>query len=345
MIEDLITIIVPVYNAESYIEECLRSILNQTYRNFELILVEDGSNDNCSSICDEWAEKDKRIKVVHQKNAGVSVARNVGLDESNGDWIVFIDADDTIEDIAIEEALKIAQDMDCDTVCWNCYKMKDGIITKSPSITPELSMYHGKKMISNLIESLYDTRRDNFYPGYMFRAVWGKLLSAKIIQQNNIRFPVGQPLGEDALFLVDYFQVSKSILLVNNYWTYYRIVSSSAVRQYRNNLLDLQIEELKLLCKKIETTNIDIETVLLNLYLQFEYQYMHHLCQKEKNYLVIFKLMLNYIKNRNYEWKKICVYDKRKIHKKSIPIAWFMVHKCICIEALLCMVRELTHKK
>lgn len=102
-----ISVIVPVYNVESYIHRCINSILNQTFSDFELILVDDGSPDNCGKICDEYAEKDNRVHVIHQKNAGLSAARNAGIDwsvaNSNSNWLVFIDSDDWIHPVMLEK--------------------------------------------------------------------------------------------------------------------------------------------------------------------------------------------------------------------------------------------------
>ena len=95
--KDLISVIVPIYNVEKYLRRCVDSILNQTYKNLEVVLVDDGSPDACPAICDEYAQKDKRIKVVHKQNGGVSSARNTGLDFATGDYIAFVDRDDYIE--------------------------------------------------------------------------------------------------------------------------------------------------------------------------------------------------------------------------------------------------------
>ena len=98
----LISVIVPVYNTEKYIEKCVMSILNQTYKNLEIILIDDGSTDNSPQICDSLAKKDNRITVIHQPNGGVSSARNIGLDNTHGDYITFVDSDDYIEPNMIE---------------------------------------------------------------------------------------------------------------------------------------------------------------------------------------------------------------------------------------------------
>ena len=102
---DKISVIVPVYNVEDYLDRCINSIVKQTYKNLEIILVDDGSTDSSYKICNEWAKKDERIKVLHNKNEGVSKARNVGIDASTGDFIAFVDSDDYIEETMFEKLL------------------------------------------------------------------------------------------------------------------------------------------------------------------------------------------------------------------------------------------------
>ena len=93
----LISVIVPIYNVEKYLDKCIESIVNQTYKNLEIILVDDESPDNCPEICDKWAERDSRIKVIHKENGGAGSARNAGIEASSGEWIGFVDGDDWIE--------------------------------------------------------------------------------------------------------------------------------------------------------------------------------------------------------------------------------------------------------
>ncbi len=112
-----VSVIVPVYNGQRYLEKCIISILRQTYSQLELILVDDGSTDNTAAICDAWAEKDARVKVIHQQNKGVSVARNAGLDAATGDFIGFVDADDTIDPETYEMA--VSQIVGHDMVMWD----------------------------------------------------------------------------------------------------------------------------------------------------------------------------------------------------------------------------------
>ena len=115
----MISVIVPVFNAEKYIENCILSILNQTYPHFELILIDDGSTDRSMSICQQFENKDQRIKVLHQSNQGVSSARNLGLLSARGDYITFVDADDTLEKEALETALDFLVEKNADLVVYS----------------------------------------------------------------------------------------------------------------------------------------------------------------------------------------------------------------------------------
>ncbi len=121
----LISVIIPVYNVENYLRECVDSVLKQTYRNLEIILVDDGSTDSSGIICDEYVEKDDRISVIHQKNGGLSVARNTGLTEANGDYVYFLDSDDYIAENTFETLLAIAEKDNSDIVFFDAVSFAD----------------------------------------------------------------------------------------------------------------------------------------------------------------------------------------------------------------------------
>ena len=121
-----ISVIIPVYNVEEYLDKCVTSVLNQTYKNLEIILVDDGSPDNCPKMCDEWAKKDKRIKVVHKKNGGLSDARNSGIEVCTGEYIGFVDSDDYIDKQMYKELLKRIESTNSDMVMCGINCVNDG---------------------------------------------------------------------------------------------------------------------------------------------------------------------------------------------------------------------------
>ena len=133
--QPLISVIVPIYKVEEYLYKCVKSILAQTYTNLEIILVDDGSPDNCPAICDEFAAKDSRVTVVHKKNGGVSSARNVGLDTATGEYIGFVDGDDYIEPTMYETLYKYIVDNNTDVSVINC-RIVDELGNHVPSSSP-----------------------------------------------------------------------------------------------------------------------------------------------------------------------------------------------------------------
>ena len=126
MKNDLISIIIPVYKVEKYLEKCIESVLKQTYTNLQIILVDDGSPDNCGKICDEYAKKDSRIEVIHKANGGLSDARNVGISKAKGRYIGFVDSDDYIKEDMYEILLNLIKKYDADVSICNLYDVIDG---------------------------------------------------------------------------------------------------------------------------------------------------------------------------------------------------------------------------
>lgn len=132
----LLSVIVPVYNVEAYVGRCIESILNQTYKNLELILVDDGAKDSSGAICDSYAEKDSRIRVIHKGNGGLSSARNTGIEQAKGEYITFVDSDDWIEADAYENMLRTAQQFDVKLVCGGRYDVSSKTGQKKVGLCP-----------------------------------------------------------------------------------------------------------------------------------------------------------------------------------------------------------------
>ena len=177
----MISIIVPIYNVSLFLSQCLDSILSQTYKDLEIILVDDGSTDNSSIICDEYAEKDVRIKVIHKINGGLSDARNVGVKNAHGEWVFFVDADDWIKDNAIEVLYDFAVEKDCDLVQGNFYyAYHDYLLYRC--VTQEEHNMHILDRSESMKELIINDRIKNF--------AWGKLYRISLIE--DFEFPVGK---------------------------------------------------------------------------------------------------------------------------------------------------------
>lgn len=178
-----ISIIVPVYKAEKFLNRCVDSILAQTFTDFECILIDDGSPDSSPAICDEYAKKDSRVKVIHQKNGGVSAARNAGLDAALGEWIGFVDSDDWIEKDTYELALKATVEQNADIVQWQL-DFPGSIRKIDYGITQDCLL-------------LVDR---NHCLTWLQNSCYTQLFNKKIIDENRIRFPLDVSMGEDRCF-------------------------------------------------------------------------------------------------------------------------------------------------
>ena len=177
----MISIIVPIYNVAQYLSKCVDSVLLQSYKDLEILLVDDGSTDKCPSICDEYTKKDDRITVIHKTNGGLSDARNAGIKIAHGEWIFFLDADDWVEQNAIETLYCFARENDCDIVQGNFYyAYKDYLLYRFESSME--SRNHILNRNEAMKELVVNERVKNF--------AWGKLYKASIVK--NFVFPVGK---------------------------------------------------------------------------------------------------------------------------------------------------------
>lgn len=221
MNSDLISVIVPVYKVESYLDRCVDSIANQTYRNLEIILVDDGSPDRCPEICDEWAQRDERVKVIHKTNGGVSSARNKGMESADGVWVSFVDADDYLPKTAFEDLMACYQKYDADLVCGSFRMMntRNRIIDKR---------YQGRVIVREAFgENL------SFLVNELHPACWAKLYDLRIIREHAVEFPLNIPSSEDAIFNYRYLCHCASVCTTaQNVYAYDFTRPGSAVKKY-----------------------------------------------------------------------------------------------------------------
>lgn len=201
--QPLISIIVPVYKVEKYLKKCVDSILAQTYRNIEVILVDDGSPDNCPGICEEYSNKDSRIVVIHKENGGLSDARNAGLDIAQGEYISFVDSDDYVASNMCEVLLNAAQINDADVALCNYARVNEDYEEIENKVIQKYAIdkkYSREEFIHELIQP---------YGGY-YVVVWNKLYRKSIFQK--LRFPVGKQHEDE--FIIHYI-VDRSAVIIS----------------------------------------------------------------------------------------------------------------------------------
>lgn len=269
----LISVIVPVFNREKYIQKCINSIQNQTYKKLQIIIVDDHSNDNSVRICEELSKKDSRISIIHNNNKGVSSARNAGLDIADGEWITFVDSDDTIDLENYEKALKENEKYNADIVCWGMKYIKNESI---------VSYDNSKKTIHFSSNINYITKIPNY------RSICNKLIRKEIAK--SIYFDSNIAYGEDLLFFLDCFFNSKQLLIIGNFnpYNYYQHNENSTNKideNYKNNI----IQSNNLIIKRLESQKSYKSKRLINSikyqtrqFLLFHFE-DYHLCQTLNN--------------------------------------------------------------
>lgn len=226
----LVSVIVPIYNVENYLQKCIESVLSQSYQNLELILVNDGSPDNSESIIKHYASLDCRVIPINQSNGGVSSARNKGIKISKGKYILFLDADDYYSNNFVEKMVKCAENNKCDLV--SCSFIAFGI-DKVPKVKQIKS-----KILSN-IEAISLSLGYNSFNGY----VWNKLFKRSIIEKNSLKFENNKSACEDLLFLGKYLNHCKSVFVMEDRLYNYRQnnIGANRSRYSEKGIFDLSL--------------------------------------------------------------------------------------------------------
>lgn len=254
-----ISVIVPVYNVEQYLPRCIDSILAQTFTDFELLLIDDGSTDNSGKICDEYASKDSRIRVFHKENGGVSSARNLGLDNAEGEYILFIDGDDAISIDTLEKNLSYT----------NYYKHVDLIEYpayykyKSPKSKKVSYPFQYIGTYQKLLNVFFLHRRNE---------VWSYFIRKECIR--TIRFPLSVKIGEDILFLLQIIRNCRSGIISRKGLYFYYFTDNSAMSS-----VDTKKKELGIQCTLLEYVMNHVEDNLILV--DYSYVFLKNiLCNK-----------------------------------------------------------------
>ena len=229
--DEKVSVIVPVYNVESKISKCIESIVNQTYDNLEIILINDGSNDRSGDICKSYEEKDSRIIAVDKKNEGVSKTRNLGIDMSTGKYLMFVDSDDTIPEDAVEILYKPIKECSVEYSAGNVKHIKNG---------RQIFDYAEKQLKDIVTDDFSEIGKSIYFnQGYSI----AKLYNSQIIKTNNIRFNAKYSLGEDSLFVKQYLAHIKSISVTNKFvYEYIHEDTKSLSGKYVENIKEIYSE-------------------------------------------------------------------------------------------------------
>lgn len=229
--EPLVSIIVPIYNGEKYLDSCMECLLQQTYANLEIILVDDGSRDHSPAMCDDYAKRDSRIRVFHQSNKGLSGARNTGIDNATGKYICFFDVDDMITTELIQDNLDWAEEQSADVVMFGFWYYD---VDKN-------------ELIPNQLEKAFaGTGEDYFYQFLpltmdkeVFNAPWNKMIKRSLLIENGLQFDTRYPIYEDIIFAPKLLGAAQKVVVNNNlYYKYFVRSSGSLITKFYENLFE-----------------------------------------------------------------------------------------------------------
>lgn len=270
MISEKVSFIVPVYNVEKYLPKCLESILSQTHRNIEVIMIDDASPDKCAEITERYMKNDERIKLIRQENTGLSGARNTGLKHVTGDWIIFVDSDDWIDSDTCENALAAARDNDVQAVLW-------GYVREYADRSLEKHIFSGDvhfsgesmRQLHRRFVGLFGSELSAPEDADSVVTAWGKMYKADLILNSDVRFTERKLIGstEDALFNMALFGLVKNAVYIDKCMYHYRKDNDvSLTRKYNDNLYRGWQHLYDLMGNYIASNSLgkDFETALLN---------------------------------------------------------------------------------
>lgn len=243
--EPLVSIIVPVYKVEQYLDRCYKSLVNQTYKKLQIIFVDDGSPDNCGAQCDKYAKMDERVEVIHKSNEGLGFARNSGLEIAKGEYIVFVDSDDFASEIFIEEMLSALYTTHADSGICGIIKYYNEDKQTERKITDEVKVYSKESIIDKVLLGMIGTEPCAAHETDIPMSVWHCIYSKGIIDKYGIRFHSEREfISEDIVFQIDYFQKAEKVVLIpRELYYYFSAQEGSLSKKYRNNRFE---EEKKL---------------------------------------------------------------------------------------------------
>ncbi len=241
MLDPLVSIVIPVYNVEDYLEKCVNSVINQSYKNIEIILVDDGSSDNSGKICDKFAGIDSRISVIHKSNEGAGLARNIGINRAKGKYIGFIDSDDYISEHAVEKCVVNAERECADVVLFDrCAVSSDGTVQEK-FFSNQVDVIYGEKNLLDFFSGLF-----TFKHGYGMSTCC-KLFKLEILKSNNILFlSEREVMSEDTFFTMNFFPHVKKAITISEPLYFYCYRDNSISHTYdvkRQELIDVFLKK------------------------------------------------------------------------------------------------------
>lgn len=232
----IVVVIIPIYNTAKYLDACVNSVLKQTFQNFRIILVDDESPDEAPKMCDDWVKRDKRIQVIHKKNEGLGLTRNAGLSVAEGEFVCFLDSDDTLDPDTFEGCVKVLDEGNADACFFGRKTGKaDGSFSVNKNI-PEKLMYAGDEVRKEYSTTYLGPMPDSEGAGYIQASACCAMYRLSIIQDNNIRFLSERKyLSEDTFFNLDFCKYAQKVVIIPKDYYNYTYNGESLTKKYNPN--------------------------------------------------------------------------------------------------------------
>lgn len=344
--EDIISIIVPMYNVENKIDECIKSILKQSYVKLDIILIDDGSIDSTYEICEKYSNVDERITLVHQENKGVSVARNYGIDIARGKYIMFLDADDYLDNRICEVLLKNIKKNNCDIQITNKIFHINGEVFENILYKEKEFCRENKErdlFILDLMTSYYDTKMNDVK--YLSCGVTAKLFYSKIIKDNKIKFLENCHFGEDVLFNLNIFEKARKIGYIEYNGYHFNVSPDSSTHKFRDDwkishekfvngieayILKNKTQDARFL-ETLEMMRVTRISGLINSYFFNK--------ENPKKFIEKYKEFRNFITQNSYKKSINKVKFKLLTKSQKIIVAFLKMH-CFLILAIICYINN-----
>ena len=233
----LVSVVLPIYNVEKYLNRCIESVVRQTYKKIEIILVDDGSPDGCPKKCDDWAKRDGRIKVVHKKNAGLGYARNTGIENASGEYICFFDSDDYIADDTIEKVYEAVKKENADVGIFGFSTVdKNGNVTNVIVPKTKCQKYVGENILTAFLPDLISWDPDNGVATDLRMSAWNAIYSMELIKRSSWRFVSEREIiSEDVYSLLDLYHDVKTVMVVPEAFYFYCENETSLTHSYKKD--------------------------------------------------------------------------------------------------------------
>lgn len=285
-----VSIIIPIYNAEKYLYECLKSIKQQTYSNIEVLMINDGSSDNSENICKDFL-KDKRFNLINKKNGGVSSARNVGIEKCSGDYILFVDSDDWCKEDLLQQIIEYSNTYEM--ICFSYFKAYNNNIVKEELKIKQNSDIKKEILINKAIG------------GYL----WNKIFKVQIIKEHNIKFNENISYCEDLLFVKQYIEYIKKVKYLNKSLYYYRIRKGSISNDFYSRKSISILNACELLINEYKDNKLFVEDFMFSYILNY-YKLRKFISSDYKINLDIISKEKIILKNKNIKEKLKLIFIK-----------------------------------